>query len=289
MQLVYPLIPMKMPSHLLPRLLVGFTCFLITLAAHAAEEKVDAGPPPSAEETKAVEELSKRGVRADQVANGVNWRYVNFRGAEKPDAALYTLLKSVPSIVELNLAGMQFAPADLANVASLKNLAILNLSGTNVTDEGLSAVENLEKLQSLNLFSTGITDAGLNHFTHLKNLRRLYLAETKVTDGGVDTLKKALPEVQINRGATLAPPVAAAAPAPKPEEKPATSPAKPAEEKPATPPAKPAEGKPATPPTKPEEKKAESPAPPKPPEEKPAPPAPKPEEKKPDSATAPAK
>jgi hypothetical protein len=278
---------MKMPSRFLPSLLVGFTCVLTALAAHAAEDKVDAGPPPSAEETKAVEELSKRGVRADQVANGVNWRYVNFRGAEKPDAALYTLLKSVPSIVELNLAGMQFAPADLANVASLKNLAILNLSGTNVTDEGLSAVENLEKLQSLNLFSTGITDAGLSHLNHLKNLRRLYLAETKVTDGGVDTLKKALPNVQINRGATLAPPVATAAPAPKPEEKPAAPPAKPAEEKPATPPAKPAEEKPAT--AKPEEKKAESPAAPKATEEKPAPPAPKPEEKKPDPVPAPAK
>lgn len=265
--------PMKIPNRLLPTLLVvGFTCLLVPLAAQAADEKVDAGPPPSAEETKAVAELAQRGVRADPVANGVNWRYVNFRGAEKPDAALFALLKSVPSIVELNLAGIQFAPADLANVASLKNLTILNLSGTNVTDEGLTAVENLEKLQSLNLFSTGITDAGLPHIGHLKNLHRLYLAETKVTDAGVDTLKKALPEVQINRGANLAPPIAAAAPAPapKPEEKPAAPPAKPAEPKPA-------EAKPAAPPAKPEEKKADAPTPPKP------------EEKKPDAAAAPAK
>ncbi|MEZ0258318.1 MAG: leucine-rich repeat domain-containing protein [Chthoniobacter sp.] len=268
---------MKIPSRLLPSLLVGFTCLLTASAARAAEEKVDAGPPSTAEETKAVAELAGRGVRADQVANGVNWRYVNFRGAEKPDAALYALLKSVPSIVELNLAGMQFTPADLANIGALKNLATLNLSGTNVTDDGLAAVESLEKLQSLNLFSTGITDAGLGHLSHLKNLHRLYLAETKVTDAGVETLKKTLPEVKINRGATLAPPVAAAAPAPKPDEKPAAPPAKPVEEKPATPPAKP------------EEKKADAPAPPKPPEEKPAPPAPKSEEKKPDPAAAPAK
>jgi len=268
---------MKTPSRLFPSLLVGFTCLLAALPLHAAEEKIDAGPPATSEETKAIEELGKRGVRADQVANSVNWRYVNFRGAEKPDAALYALLKSVPSIVELNLAGKQFTTADLANIASLKNLAILNLSSTNVSDEGLAAVENLEKLQSLNLFSTSITDAGLSHLTHLKNLHRLYLAETKVTDAGVDNLKKSLPDVKINRGATLSPPVAAAAPAPKPEDKPAASPAKPAEEKPATPPAKP------------EEKKADAPAPPKPAEDKPAPSTAKPEEKKSDAAPAPAK
>ncbi len=267
---------MKNPSRFLPSLLVGFTCLLTSFATRAAEEKVDAGPPATAEETKAVEELAKRGVRADLVANGVNWRYVNFRGAEKPDAALYALIKSVPSIVELNLAGMQFTPADLANVASLKNLTVLNLSSTNVTDEGLVSLEKLEKLQSLNLFSTGITDAGLPHLAPLKNLRRLYLAETKVTDAGVDTLKKELPQAQINRGATLAPPVAAT-PAPKPEEKPATPPAKPTEEKPALPPAKP------------EEKKADVPTQSKPAEEKPAPPAPKPEEKKPDAAAPQAK
>lgn len=267
---------MKIPSRFVSSLLVGLTCLFAACSAYAAEEKVDAGPPATAEETKAVEELAKRGVRADPVANGVNWRYVNFRGAEKPDSALYALLKSVPSIVELNLAGMQFTPADLANIASLKNLTVLNLSSSNVTDEGLASLEKLEKVQSLNLFSTSITDAGLPHLAQLKNLRRLYLAETKVTDAGVDTLKKALPQAQINRGAKLAPPVAAA-PAPKQEQKPTTPPAKPAEEKPAPPPAKP------------EEKKADAPTQTKPAEEKPAPPAPKQEEKRPDAAAPQAK
>ena len=210
---------MKMPNRFLPLLPFVAACFLHagSLTARAEEEKRDAGPPPAAEETQAVEALSKRGARADPLANGVNWRYVNFRGAEKPDAALYAQLKAIPSIVELSLAGMQFTPTDLANIAALKNLATLNLSKTNVTDEGLAAVENLEKLHSLNLFSTGITDAGLEHLAHLKNLRRLYLAETKVSDAGVaEVLKKALPEAQINRRTPEFAPAAPLPPLPHP-------------------------------------------------------------------------
>jgi hypothetical protein len=257
--------PMKSPSRFLTFCLPVAALLLVAcggLTALAAdEEKHDAGPTPAPEELKAVEELGKHGVRADQIAAGVNWRYVNFRGADKPDSALYTQLKAVPSIVELSLAGKQFTPADLANISGLKNLTVLNLSNSNVTDEGLAAVENLDKLTSLNLFSTGITDAGLNHLSKLKNLRHLYLAETKVTDVGVSGLKKELSEVKINRGAELPPPPAT--PAPKPEEKKPAAPApKPEEKKPAPPAAKPEDKKPeekkADTPAKPEEKKADS-------------------------------
>src|SRR6185295_7805938 len=103
--------------------------------------KPDPGPAPSPEETKAVEELTKRGVFAGQIASGINWRYVNFRGADKPDAAVYAQLKSIPSIVDLDLSGAQFTPADLANVSGLANLRKLNLSRSNVTDDALAAIE----------------------------------------------------------------------------------------------------------------------------------------------------
>src|SRR5580658_10434258 len=121
---------MKTPTRSVSVLLLSIACLLGagTFARGADEEKHDAGPAPSPEELKAVDALTKGGARADQVANGINWRYVNFRGVEKPDPALYAELKSIPSIVELNLAGKQFTAADLANIADLKNLTILNLS-----------------------------------------------------------------------------------------------------------------------------------------------------------------
>jgi hypothetical protein len=261
---------MKTPSRFLPAILLSTAVLFASssLVYAADEEKHDAGPAPSAEELKAVEALSKGGARADQIANGINWRYVNFRGVEKPDPALYGQLKSIPSVVELNLSGMQFTPDELANISGLQNLTILNLSKTNVTDDELAAVEKLDKLESLNLFSTGVTDAGLSHLSGLKKLHRLYLAETKVTDAGVDTLKKALPEMKINRGPEFTPPAPPATPAPKPEEAKAAPPApKPEEKKPEE---KKADSAPSTP--KAEEKKAD------------APPAPKPEDKKPDAA-----
>ncbi len=240
-----------------------------TFTRAADDKKPDPGPPPSPEETKAIEELTKRGVSASPIASGLNWRTVNFRGVNKPDAALFAQLKSIPSIVELDLANAQFSPADLANISGLKNLTKLNLSQSNVTDEALAAVGKMEKLEWLNLFSTGITDAALGHLAGLKTLRRLYLFETKVTDAGVKTLKAALPELKVDRGWDKnAPPIPPPAPVAKPEEKkPAPAPApKPEEKKPAPAPV-----------PKPEEKK---PAPPKTEEKKPDAPAPKPEEKK---------
>lgn len=55
----------------------------------AEEAKPDPGPAPSADETKAVDELAKHGVHAEPLANGLHWLYVNFRGADKADSSLY--------------------------------------------------------------------------------------------------------------------------------------------------------------------------------------------------------
>jgi len=49
--------------------------------------------------------LTKRGVFAGQIASGINWRYVNFRGADKPDAAVYAQLKAIPKLTKLNVTG----------------------------------------------------------------------------------------------------------------------------------------------------------------------------------------
>src|SRR5688500_11640079 len=88
----------------------------------AAEEKANPGPQPSAEEQKAYDELAKRGVSAQAVTVNVNWRYVNFRGATKPDSSLFALLKACTLIVDLDLSGAPVSDADLANLAGLQNL-----------------------------------------------------------------------------------------------------------------------------------------------------------------------
>ena len=100
----------------------------------------------------------------------INWRYVNFRGVEKPDATVFALLKPCPLIVELNLSGASLSEADLANLEGLKNLVKLNLAKSTVTDAGLAHLKGLTQLETLNLFHTGVTDAGLEQLKGLKNL-----------------------------------------------------------------------------------------------------------------------
>ncbi|MBI3880413.1 MAG: hypothetical protein HY301_10175 [Verrucomicrobia bacterium] len=170
-----------------------------------AGEKIDpakvAGPKPSAAELKAVAELAKAGVQARELANGVNWRYANFRVAgTKFEAKTFALLKDIQNLQELNLSGVELKDADLANIAGLKSLERLNLAGSTVTDAGLAHLKNLSSLASLNLFGTKVTDAGVKHLAALKSLKAIYIFETKITDAGAAELAKALPKTRIDRG-----------------------------------------------------------------------------------------
>ena len=198
-----------------------------------AEDKADPGPAPTPDEQAAVAELSKRGVLVQPIATALNWKYVNIRGADKP-AELLALVGKIPTIVELDLSGVQAKPEEFAALAGLKSLVKLNLANSNVDDAALVNVKGLEKLQSLNLFHTPVTDAGLVNLHGLKGLKRLYVFETKVTDAGVAALGKVLTGVKIDSG--WKEPAPAPAPAPKPPEPPkppkpvaALAPAKPEE------------------------------------------------------------
>ena len=226
---------MKLHRTFLAAILAAFPLLapFITLA----DEKADAGPAPTPEEKQAADALTKRGALVQPLAADVNWSYVNFRGVEKPDSAAFALLGKIASAIELDLSGTQFQPADLAGVASLKNLKKLNLSRTNANDAVFAHVKGLTQLESLNLFHTDVTDAGLAQLGGLKNLKRIYIFETKVSDAGAAALAKALPTVRIERGWDLKlPPATVAvaapvAPAAKPE------PPKPPQPKPAPAPA----------------------------------------------------
>ena len=184
-------------------ILVSAFAVLSGISGVSAAETPAAGPVPSAEEQKAYAQLTQRGVLVQPLAAGSNWFYVNFRGAEKADAALLGLLKGATGTVELDLAGQKFTETDLAVVGSLSNLHKLNLSKSNVTDAALAQLQGLAKLESLNLFQTEVGDAGLSNLKGCVGLKRLYVFQTKVTDAGVDQLKTVLPGLKIERGGVL--------------------------------------------------------------------------------------
>jgi hypothetical protein len=225
---------------------------LATTGAFAADPAPDAGPAPTAAETKAVDDLAKLGIDARTIAAGLNWRTALVRlGKEKPDPKIFAGLKDVANLAELDLAGVQLTDADLANIAGLKNLRVLHLEKTPLTDAGLEHVKGLTNLTYLNIYATAVTDAGLAKLKSLTNLKSLYVFETKVTDTGIATLKEALPKANIVRGLS-ADEIAkiTAKPEVKPEAKPEVKPETKPEEKP------PVAAAPAAP--KPENKAAEA-------------------------------
>jgi mono/diheme cytochrome c family protein len=164
-----------------------------------------AGPAPSADELQAVDALARRGIKARPLATGIHWRRADLRSvADKVTAGDLSELARIPSIQELNLAGVPLRDADLVKIATLRNLAVLHLENTPVTDEGLTHLGNLEELSYLNLFGTAVTDAGLQNLAGLKHLKWLYLAGTKVTASGLSALRQRLPNVLIEAGAEFA-------------------------------------------------------------------------------------
>ena len=174
-----------------------------TAVARAAEPAPDAGPPPGEAETKAVAELAKLGIDASPIAAGINWRSASLRAVgPKPDPKVFALLKDVANLQELDLAGVQFADADLAQIGGLVNLRVLHLEKTPTTDAMLAHVKGLKNLTYLNLYGTQVTDAGLPQLNGLTNLKSLYVFETKITDAGIATLKQAVPNLRVVKGWT---------------------------------------------------------------------------------------
>jgi hypothetical protein len=198
----------KMISVRLMKKTFFFTLLTATVAFAAdpkpvAETKPDPGPAPTAAETKALGELSKLGVEARPIAANINWRSASVRFAgTNADPKIYTLLKDVPSLQELDLAGLALTDAQLASIAKLTSLRVLHLEKTPTTDAMLAHVKGLKNLAYLNLYGTQITDAGLAQLKGLSSLKSLYVFETKVTDAGITALKSSLPNLYIEKGWT---------------------------------------------------------------------------------------
>lgn len=101
--------------------------------------------------------------------------------------------------LRVELTTKMVADADLAAIAGLPSLDNLQLAFTPVTDAGLAHLKGASTLRVLVLWDTKVTDRGLTHLTGLTKLSILNVKGTKVTAAGVDTLKKALPKLDVIR------------------------------------------------------------------------------------------
>jgi mono/diheme cytochrome c family protein len=169
--------------------------------AHAKKDDEGPGPAPTDAEKKAVAELEKHGVTVRQIAQKLNWTYVNLRViGTKFDPKVFALLGQVQTLQELNAAGVTLTAADVAHVGKAMNLRRLHLEHTPVTDAMLGSLKGLSNLEYLNLFDTAVTDAGLTHLHGMKKLKSVYLFQTKTTDKGVADLKNAIKTAYVDTG-----------------------------------------------------------------------------------------
>lgn len=178
---------------------------LITLLLVSMQGTVLAQQPEKTRQ--ALEQIRQHGGLALELARNDPRLEVSFSQTDgKISAEQLAPLKELKTLVHLNLRGLPVTDAQLAYLKDLTALTELHLEKTNITDKGLEQLRGLVQLEYLNLYGTAVTDAGLIQLEGMKKLKHLYLWQTRVTDAGVARLKKALPNLDVNRGLDVVPP-----------------------------------------------------------------------------------
>lgn len=108
-------------------------------------------------------------------------------------------LKGLTRLRTLDLSDTEVTDAGLEHLEKLANLEGLSLAGTRVTDAGLIHLKGLTRLRALLLDNTTVGDEGLAHLKGLVGLRTLQVSRASVSDAGLAELRKALPNVDIER------------------------------------------------------------------------------------------
>jgi DNA-directed RNA polymerase subunit RPC12/RpoP len=114
------------------------------------------------------------------------------------DAGLASL-QNLTRLEKLRLDKLRITDAGLAYAKAFPKLKHLSLWRTDISDAGLASLKSLPVLEHLSLDETGVSDAGLKELYGLSSLRYLTVWRTKVSDKGVQELKKALPQLKVNR------------------------------------------------------------------------------------------
>lgn len=161
-------------------------------------------PANTAGEADAIQKLGALGISVRPIAQNLDWKEATVRPQDTNKVGeAVGLLRNIPTLVDLNLAGLKISDADLDHVATLENLVRLHLENTPVTDAGIAKLKGLKNLRYLNLYNTSVGDSSIDTLKGLPNLSNVYLWQTKVSDDGAAALKKAVPTANINRGEEL--------------------------------------------------------------------------------------
>jgi hypothetical protein len=107
-------------------------------------------------------------------------------------------LSGLTNLEALHLASTQISGEALSALSGLTSLRVLDLSATKVAGN-LAPLAKLPQLEWLVLRSLTLDDDALQSLADCQSLRRLTLEESKFAKESADALRRALPELQIDR------------------------------------------------------------------------------------------
>jgi uncharacterized membrane protein len=126
---------------------------------------------------------------------------VAYYGISTFDAAsLKDLRKVNKQVVKLNLNRMPLAAVDLSFLRNFPNLEELQLNFTGIKPEQLSNLEGLENLRNLALSGNEFGSSSIPALSKLKQVRKLFLWNSGLDETSKVTLKRSLPQTQIDFG-----------------------------------------------------------------------------------------
>jgi cytochrome b561 len=135
------------------------------------------------------------GFQVSPVALNRHFLEARLRRGSRADTALLAPLAG--QLVWLDLSGAEMSRADVAALASLRQLDRLDVSSTGVSDDDLRAFSALPKLRALNLYGTAVSDRGLAAVARIPALTMVFLSASRVTAGGIEGLSRARPQLKI--------------------------------------------------------------------------------------------
>lgn len=110
----------------------------------------------------------------------------------------FVYFKEFPELEEVQAAGASVTDGSMEGLKRNANLRILNVSGGMVSDVGIRNLVAAKGLEELDLSNNrAVTDASLKRLQRYSKLRKLNIEKTSCTLKGVESLKKALPDCQV--------------------------------------------------------------------------------------------
>ncbi len=113
-------------------------------------------------------------------------------------ARLFSELGLLSSLMKLRLYDSEAMDVEIRHLKGLTSLKLLDLSHSRISDIGLEHLKSLKNLKQLALGDTRVSDKGLLYLKEMTGLTSLDLQSTQTTEEGRASLRKALPNCDIN-------------------------------------------------------------------------------------------